>query len=228
MTTAIIQGAESGLFLKQVHELLLGADGFYDEVFRSLGVPYEAVQWRRDVNPVDREQAMLAEADGGRHADPRVPGAGAPDRRPRPAGVERAAHGAASSTRPPTGSTIWDLDREFLTERARPARSACRSARSCTCCATRTAAPSASSTCTSRSCDEQRWIQEQVEGVNADLPADDQRHILDRLNAAEAFETFLGTKYVGQKRFGLQGAESAIPILDAVLEAAADGISTAS
>ena len=42
-----------------MHELLLGADGFYDDVFRSLGVPYEAVQWRRDVNPVDREQAML-------------------------------------------------------------------------------------------------------------------------------------------------------------------------
>src|SRR2546423_14431741 len=56
----IIQGAESGLFLKRVHELLLGADGFYDAIFRSLGVPYEAVLWRRDVNPVDREEAMLA------------------------------------------------------------------------------------------------------------------------------------------------------------------------
>ncbi|HUS62782.1 MAG TPA: 2-oxo acid dehydrogenase subunit E2, partial [Acidimicrobiales bacterium] len=55
----IIQGAESGLFLKRVEELLLGADGFYDELFRSLEVPYEAVQWRRDVNPIDREQAML-------------------------------------------------------------------------------------------------------------------------------------------------------------------------
>ena len=55
----IIQGAESGLFLKRVEELLLGVDGFYDEVFRALGVPYEAVQWRRDVNPIDREQAML-------------------------------------------------------------------------------------------------------------------------------------------------------------------------
>ena len=41
------------------------------------------------------------------------------------------------------------------------------------------------------------------------------RHILERLNAAEAFEKFLATKYVGTKRFGLEGAESAIPILDA-------------
>ena len=55
----IIQGAESGLFLKQVHELLLGGDDFYEEIFRSIGVPYEAVQWRRDVNPVDQQSAML-------------------------------------------------------------------------------------------------------------------------------------------------------------------------
>ena len=61
----IIQGAESGLFLKQVHELLLGEDGFYDDIFRSLGVPYEAVQWRRDVNPVDRERVDAREADAG-------------------------------------------------------------------------------------------------------------------------------------------------------------------
>ena len=69
---------------------------------------------------------------------------------------------------------------------------------------------------------EKRWIQEQVEGVRPELSADEQRHILDRLNAAEAFEKFLGTKYLGQKRFGIEGAESAIPILDAVLEEAAD------
>ena len=42
------------------------------------------------------------------------------------------------------------------------------------------------------------------------------------MNAAEAFERFLGTKYVGTKRFGLDGAESAIPILDTILTSAAD------
>src|SRR5690606_19825250 len=52
----IIQGAESGLFLKKIHELLLGEDDFYVDVFRSLGVPYEPVRWRKDVNPIDREQ----------------------------------------------------------------------------------------------------------------------------------------------------------------------------
>src|SRR5690606_8507604 len=69
---------------------------------------------------------------------------------------------------------------------------------------------------------EKRWIQEQVEGVSMTLSVEEKRHILERLNAAEALEKFLATKYVGQKRFGIDGAESAIPLLDAVLSEAAD------
>ena len=68
----IIQGAESGMFLKRVHELLLGEHDFYEDVFQSLGVPYEAVKWRPDVNPVNREDAHAAQADAGRDADPRA------------------------------------------------------------------------------------------------------------------------------------------------------------
>jgi 2-oxoglutarate dehydrogenase E1 component len=69
--------------------------------------------------------------------------------------------------------------------------------------------------------DQKRWIQEHVEGVSTQLSQEEQRHVLDRLNAAEAFERFLHTKYIGQKRFGLEGAESAIPIIDTVLDEAA-------
>ena len=73
--------------------------------------------------------------------------------------------------------------------------------------------------------EEKAWIQQQVEGVDPTVEPEVQRHILDRLNAAEAFEKFLGTKYLGQKRFGIEGAESAIPLVDAILErAAADGL----
>ncbi|MDG2232373.1 MAG: multifunctional oxoglutarate decarboxylase/oxoglutarate dehydrogenase thiamine pyrophosphate-binding subunit/dihydrolipoyllysine-residue succinyltransferase subunit, partial [Ilumatobacter sp.] len=54
-------------------------------------------------------------------------------------------------------------------------------------------------------------------------PTKDEKHrILERLNAAESFEKFLATKYVGTKRFGIEGAESAIPILDEILSHAAD------
>ncbi len=45
----IIQGAESGDFLRRVHALLLGEDGFYDDIFRSLRVPYEPVRWVQDI-----------------------------------------------------------------------------------------------------------------------------------------------------------------------------------
>jgi 2-oxoglutarate dehydrogenase E1 component len=69
--------------------------------------------------------------------------------------------------------------------------------------------------------DQKRWIQEHVEGVSTELTKDEQLYILSRLNAAEAFERFLHTKYVGHKRFGLEGGESAIPLVDTILDEAA-------
>ncbi|MDH3302281.1 MAG: 2-oxo acid dehydrogenase subunit E2, partial [Acidimicrobiia bacterium] len=54
----IIQGAESGLFLKKVHELLLGEDGFYDQAFHDVGVPYEAVKWRIDHGTTETENGV--------------------------------------------------------------------------------------------------------------------------------------------------------------------------
>ena len=69
-----------------------------------------------------------------------------------------------------------------------------------------------------------RWIQERL-NINANQPqfsVDQKKHILHKLNEAFSFENFLHTKYVGQKRFSLEGGESLIPALDAVIEAAAD------
>ncbi|MDP9429700.1 MAG: multifunctional oxoglutarate decarboxylase/oxoglutarate dehydrogenase thiamine pyrophosphate-binding subunit/dihydrolipoyllysine-residue succinyltransferase subunit, partial [Actinomycetota bacterium] len=70
--------------------------------------------------------------------------------------------------------------------------------------------------------EEREWIQQRVE-IKAEQPdRQKQKHVLGRLNAAEAFETFLQTKYVGQKRFSLEGGESLIPVLDEVLLAGTD------
>src|SRR3954465_6617020 len=216
----IIQGAESGLFLKRVHELLLGADGFYDAVFRALGVPYEAVQWRRDVNPIDRDEAMLEKQTS---VDTlirvyRVRGHLIADLDP----LASKEPVMFKELDPATyGVTIWDLEREFLTNGLAGTEQMrlgdiLRVLRDAYC---RTVGIEYMHI---QELDEQHWIQEQVEGVRQELLLDDQRHVLDRLNASEAFETFLGTKYVGQKRFGMQGAESAIPTLDAIIERAAD------
>ena len=69
---------------------------------------------------------------------------------------------------------------------------------------------------------QKRWFQEQLEGVTTKISKDDQENILDGLNAAEVFERFLHTRYVGQKRFGLEGGESTIVVLREILTAAAD------
>ncbi|HKH05112.1 MAG TPA: multifunctional oxoglutarate decarboxylase/oxoglutarate dehydrogenase thiamine pyrophosphate-binding subunit/dihydrolipoyllysine-residue succinyltransferase subunit [Acidimicrobiales bacterium] len=216
----IIQGAESGLFLKRLEELLLGADGFYDEIFASLGVPYEAIKWRRDVNPIDHTQTMLEKqmAVATLIRVYRVRGHLIADLDP----LRWKESEMAPELDPATyGLTIWDLDREFLTgdlvaEDKLPLSDILKVLRDAYC---RTVGIEYMHI---QDLDEQHWIQSQVEGVASELDSEDQRHILGRLNAAEAFEKFLGTKWVGQKRFGLEGGESLIPILDTILEAAAD------
>ena len=224
----IVQGAESGMLLRKVDELLLGADEFYDDIFRSLGVPYEAVQWRRDVHGSDREDTQIAKQMQvstliNMH---RVRGHLIADLDPL-----SAEHPEMHSELDPAtyGLTIWDLDRKFLTggEQGIYARigndermalgDILHVLRDAYC---RTVGieymhiqdPA-----------EKRWIQEHVEGTSIRLDNADQRHILDKLNGAEALEKFLATKYLGQKRFGLEGAESLVPLLDAILENAADG-----
>ena len=215
----IIQGAESGLFLKRVHELLLGEHGFYDGVFRSLEVPYESVKWHADTNPVNREEAMLhkqmqiatlirvhrvrghliADLDPLRWKQPELP----PELDPATYGL-----------------TIWDLDREFLTGGVggtdRLTLGNLLGVLRDTYCRT-----IGVEYMHIMDFAEQRWIQSKLEGVDHRLDVDRKRRIVERLNAAEAFEKFLATKYVGTKRFGLEGAESAIPVLDQILTMAA-------
>ena len=69
---------------------------------------------------------------------------------------------------------------------------------------------------------QRKWIQDRVERPHESLPREEHLRILDKLNEAEIFETFLQTKFVGQKRFSLEGGESAIALLDEVCEQAAD------
>src|SRR2546421_10267181 len=69
--------------------------------------------------------------------------------------------------------------------------------------------------------EERAWLQARVERPHDRPGHDEQMQILSRLNVAEAFEMFLQTKFVGQRRFSLEGAESLIPLLDAVLTEAA-------
>jgi 2-oxoglutarate dehydrogenase E1 component len=216
----IIQGAESGMFLQKVHELIIGEHEYYERLFRSLDVPYVAVQWRQDHNPVDEIESMLEKQT---QVDAlinmyRVRGHLIADLDPlrmKPPRMHTELDPASY------GLTIWDLDREFLTNGLADTKKMT---------LRKILGVLRDAYCRSMGIeymhiqepDEKHWIQEHVEGFRLQTNREEQLHILDRLNAAEALEKFLGTRYIAQKRFGIEGAESAIPLLDTILGDAAD------
>ena len=216
----IIQGAQSGEFLKRMHELLLGADGFYDEVFTSLRVPYEPVRWVRDVAHTSEGQidkaARVVELI---HAY-RVRGHLMADTDPLEFEIRR--HPDLDILE--HGLTLWDLDRSFPVggfagQQKMKLRDILGVLRESYCRRVGIEYMHIQEP------EERAWIQRHVERDYEKPDTDHQKHILERLNVSEAFETFLGTKYVGQKRFSLEGGESLIPLLDELLSnAATDGL----
>jgi len=213
----VIQGAQSGEFLRRVHQLLLGEDGFYDDIFHALRIPYEPVRWVQDI-PTNHDdeigkQARVLELI---HAY-RVRGHLIADTDPLDYKVRKHADLDVVTH----GLTLWDLDREFATGsfgggkrfmKLRHILGVLRDAYS------RTVGIEYMHI---QEPEERRWIQERVERPQDKLPRQEQLRILAKLNQAEAFETFLQTKYVGQRRFSLEGAESMIPLLDEICEQAA-------
>jgi 2-oxoglutarate decarboxylase len=219
----IIGGAESGEFLRRIHDLLLGADGFYDDVFRSLAVPYEPARWIRDHAAFDPEAThdkvvhvhqlvnmyrvrghLIANLDPLGRRDPST-------------------HPELDITH--YGLSIWDLDREFpigglgagkLGRSRMPLREILGCLRDAY---ARTVGVEYMHI---QEHDQKEWIQERVEIPSPEPTADEKRQILACLNAAEAFERFVHTKYLGQKRFSLEGAETLIPMLDTLASAAAN------
>ncbi|MGR7023599.1 multifunctional oxoglutarate decarboxylase/oxoglutarate dehydrogenase thiamine pyrophosphate-binding subunit/dihydrolipoyllysine-residue succinyltransferase subunit [Geodermatophilus sp. URMC 62] len=213
----IIQGAQSGDFLRRLHQLLLGEDGFYDEVFRSLRLPYEPVRWMPDVRvgregQIDKEARVIEVIEAYRRNGHLMADTD-------PLEFKVRSHPDLDILQ--HGLTLWDLDREFPVggfagERTMPLRDILGVLRDSYC---RTVGVEYMHITDP---EERQWLQERIEVKHAQPDRDKQKHVLGRLNAAEAFETFLQTKYVGQKRFSLEGGESLIPVLDEVLIASTD------
>ena len=212
----IIQGAESGDFLRTVHELLL-SDDFWDDIFRELGIPYEPIRWRTD-NPdpiVDKNARVIeliaAYRNRGHLMSDTDPLRLQKDRFRSHPDLDVLTHGL----------TLWDLDRVFKVDgfagaeykKLRDVLSVLRDAycRHVGVEYTHILQP-----------EQQKWLQERVETKHVKPTVAQQKYILSRLNAAEAFETFLQTKYVGQKRFSLEGAETVIPMMDAAIDQCAE------
>ena len=218
----IIQGAESGLFLKFVAECLTGQHQFYDEVFASLGIPYEPSRWSMDHNSPaggDESERVLKQIRVQELINMyRVRG-------------HLYAHLDPLHSDPPPvhdelelstyGLSIWDLPRRFITGGLAGRDEASLEEilgilRDAYCRTTGIEYGHIMDPA------QKRWIQARVEGVKSTMSGDEQRRVLSALNEAEVFERFLHSRYVGQKRFGLEGAESTIVALQTILDAAAD------
>ena len=212
----IIQGAQSGEFLRVIHGLLLGEQGFYDDLFQSLRIPYEPVRWVQDI-PAGHEDDLSKAARVHEliHAY-RVRGHLMADTDP----LEYKQRKHPDLDINQHGLTLWDLEREFATGGfgGKPRiklREILGVLRDSYC---RTVGIEYMHI---QNPEERAWIQARVERPHPRAEHDEQVRILSRLNVAEAFEMFLQTKFVGQRRFSLEGAESLIPLLDAVLTEAA-------
>ncbi len=213
----VIQGAQSGEFLKRLHGLLLGEDDFYDKIFRSLRIPYEPIRWARDIATSHDDdiskQARILELI---HAY-RVRGHMMADTDP----LEYRQRSHPDLEVESHGLTLWDLDREFATGSfggERPfmkLRNILGILRDSYCRTTGIEYMHIMDP------EQRRWIQQRVEQPHSKPPREEQLRILLKLNEAEAFETFLQTKFVGQKRFSLEGGETTIALIDEICEEAA-------
>src|SRR5690625_2709052 len=213
----VIQGADSGEFLRIVHAKLLGEDGFYDRIFAALQLPYEPIRWVRDhqldsadevgkpARIIDLIHAYRSRGHLMADVDP----------------LTYMQRGHPDLDVQTYGLNLWDLDRElppggFGGKPTMLLRDILGRLRDSYCRTVGVEYMHISDP------EQRRWLQERLENGWQKPERDEQLRILRRLNAAEAFETFLQTKYVGQKRFSLEGGESLIPLLDAVLTGAAE------
>jgi len=227
----IIQGAESGMFLGKIQSLLEGADDFYDEIFTATGMPYQPVRWQADrrsslpgfrdekrMEEIAKQAAVLQLINAYRVRGHLIADVN-------PLGTSLGYHPELD---PSTyGLTIWDLERDFITGNLAQSGAA----RSVT-TLRETLETLRNTYCGRLGCEymhiqhpeEKRWLQERMEPeANAwALEPELRRRVLLRLIEAEGFEHFLHTRFVGQKRFSLEGGESAMVILDELLERAAE------
>ena len=219
----IIQGAESGAFLAEIHTLLMGNHEFFDEVFKDIGITVKPFRWSVDLNPLllggDRvqeeikKQVHLYQLINGY----RIRGHLIADIDPLKL---MPIHEHPELEIGTYGLTIWDLDREFFTDGLGGTERA-----------------------TLRqiwdmlhqyygqtigyeyrhmiNLEAKTWLQKRVESEPIPVPTEIRHRILWKLISSEQFERFLHTKYVGQKRFSIEGCDGAIPLLDQMIEGAA-------
>jgi 2-oxoglutarate dehydrogenase E1 component len=217
----IIQGAESGEFLAFVHKLVLGEEHFYDQIFANLHIPFEPVRWQKDnrINPFMSQDELESLDKESRVAQLinayRVRGHFLAD--VNPLGLQ--AYYYPELDPAAYGFTIWDLDREFDTGGIGGINRA----------TLRDIIDILHDTYCGKLGIEymhvqdpvkERFIQKWVEPTrfSYQFSKEQRLHIYRHLTKAEQFEQYLHTKYLGSKRFSLEGGETTITFLEKTLE----------
>ena len=225
----IIQGAESGMFLGTMQSLLDGEQNFYTEIFEGLHVPYAAVKWVQDNAPatlalpdpsveVVKDAAVIHLVNAFR-----VRGHLMADLDP--LGEEPAWNAELDPLS--YGLTIWDLDRHFYVDSLAHAFSDRKQA------TLREMVDILRETyCGKIGCEymyiqrpeEKLWLQQRMESPQYafQLSTEEKIRIFDHMLQAEEFEHFLDRRYIGQKRFSLEGAETTISVLAELANLSAD------
>jgi len=224
----IIQGAESGLFLKEIHELLLGSNFFYEEIFDDLKIPAQPLSWKTDYQPAvfspvnsteefEKQGRVLQLINMYRVRGHLIANLD-------PLGFQTPYHPELD---PATYKlTLWDFDREFITGGFGGMRKA----------VLRDILDILQKTyCEKIGVEymhiqnpaEKLWLQSKMEPVKntPDFEPELKKRILYKLTLAETFEHFIHNKFIGHKRFSLEGSETLIPVLDFLLnQASSEGV----
>ena len=218
----IIQGAESGAFLAHIEELLLGEHEFYERAFADLGMTHRPLRWARDRNPalsgdgrsgeIEKQARVLELINAYRVRGHLIADID-------PLRLMRVQHHPELALET-YGLTIWDLDRSFWTGGLAggdhmPLRDIIALMRRVYCGKVGIEYRHISSPT------EKYWIRKRIGAEPEPLPVPLRKRILERLVAAEAFERFLGTRFLGQRRYSIEGCETAIALLDQLVEGAA-------
>ena len=222
----IIQGAESGMFLQKIHSLLNGEETFYDAIFEDLEIPYAPLPYGEDkyegqlsgkANTLEQDRRAIAvwrlinmyRMRGHVLAD-LDPLATEPGHSPE---LDLDYYGL----------TLWDLDREFYCEGLggqdiAKLRDIIQLLRNTYC------GKIGAEYMHLLDLDERKFLRESMESTTntPNLTKDEKEDILHKLNQAMAFEQFLHRKYIGHKRFSLEGAETLIPMMHFLMEKAGE------